>query len=237
MDNLLTIGLKSKIITPQDDVMECLETALQHEQLKEKDIIVITSKVVAIAQGRVQKIESEEEYKSLVRQEADQVIGDEEVLLTTKNNIFIPWAGIDKSNTPEGTVVLWPEKPYETAYQILKTLKIHYNLEHVGVVITDSALIPLRKGTIGIAIGYAGFKGTEDYREKKDLFGKKIKWTQSSQADMIATAAHLVMGESTEAMPFAIARGAKVEFTNEEPDPQESVMNKEECIFSPLYND
>lgn len=235
MDNLLTIGMKSKTITGMDDVMDCLKKALFDEKLHEKDILVISSKVVAVTQGKVRDARSKREFEKLVESEADEMLGGETVILTKKNNIFIPWAGIDRSNVPEGKAVLWPDEPFETAYNLLQQLKKEFKLKKLGVIISDSICMPLRRGVTAIALGYAGFEGVKDLRGKKDLYNKELKVSQQNMADMIAAAAHLVMGESTESMPFAIVRGAKVEYTARRPDPSEPIITQSRCLFGPLY--
>lgn len=235
MNRLLTIGLKSKIITPKDSVMECLKLSFQEEELQEGDVLVITSKVVAVTQGKGRKISSPEAFDQLVKDEADTFLGGEQVLLTKKNNIFIPWAGIDKSNTPEGEVVLWPEKPFQAAYKLYQEIQEALKLKEFGIIISDSTCMPLRRGVTAIALGYAGFKGVNDLRGAKDLYGKEMQVSQQNMADMIAVSAHLVMGESNESMPFAIVRGAKVQFTNEKPNPEEATIPQEDCLFKPLY--
>ncbi|MCA9373782.1 coenzyme F420-0:L-glutamate ligase [Candidatus Peregrinibacteria bacterium] len=234
-EKILTIGLKSKIITPDDSVMEILKSILKSDLLQEKDILVITSKIVAVEQGRIQKIENEDEFKKLINQEADENLGGDPVILTKKNNIFIPWAGIDRSNAPKGEVVLWPENPYKVAYQYWRDLTETYKIKELGIIISDSICSPLRKGVGAISLGYAGFKGVNDLRGEKDLYGNELKVSQQNIADMTATAAHLVMGEAAEATPFAIVRGVKAQFTNEQPDSEESTISQKDCLFAPLY--
>ncbi len=234
-EKILTVGLKSKIITPGDSVMEVVKSLLKNEPLQEKDILVITSKIVAVEQNRIQKIGNEDDFKKLISQEADENLGGDPVILTKKNNIFIPWAGIDRSNIPKGEVVLWPEKPYEVAYQYWRDLTEAYKIKELGIVISDSICSPLRKGVGAIALGYAGFKGVNDLRGEKDLFGNELKVSQQNIADMTATAAHLVMGEAAESTPFAIVRGVNAQFTSEPPDPQESTISQNDCLFAPLY--
>lgn len=232
MENLFVTGLKSKTITPGDRVMEYLTTALKEHPLQEKDILVITSKVIAVGQGRVAGLQN---FQNLIEQEADEVIGGEPVVLTQKNNIFTPWAGIDRSNAPEGQVVLWPEKPYEAAFQLLKELKQTYGIRKLGLIISDSSCVPLRRGVVAIALGYAGFRGVNDLRGNKDLYGRPMEVSQQNMADMLATSAHLVMGEAAESIPFALVRGANIQFTDEKTDPNEITISRDECLFRPLY--
>lgn len=215
--------------------METLKSILKNEPLQEKDILVITSKIVAVEQNRIQKIENEDDFKKIINQEADENLGGDPVILTKKNDIFIPWAGIDRSNTPKGEVVLWPERPYKVAFQYWEELTETYKLKELGIIISDSICSPLRKGVGAIALGYAGIKGVHDLRGERDLYGNELKVSQQNIADMTATSAHLVMGEAAEATPFAIVRGVEAQFTSEEPDPQESIMKQEDCLFRPLY--
>jgi len=234
MNNLLVVGLKSNIITPKKSVMDELKIVLKISPLQEKDILVITSKVVAITQGKMKKIASKQEFEELVKDEADEVIGGNEVILTKKNNIYIPWAGIDRSNIPDGYALPWPESPFEEAYSFLKQLKKTYRIKDLGIIISDSVCFPLRRGVGAVAIGYAGFKGVNDLRGEKDLYGKKMKVSQQNMADMVAVSAHIVMGETDESTPFAIVRGAKVEFIDFKTDPKEPVIDSNQCIFSPM---
>jgi coenzyme F420-0:L-glutamate ligase len=232
---MLTQAIKSKIITPGDSLFEAALAALKKQPLGNGDVLVITSKVVAVAQGRVKKISSKQDFDKLVSAEADKIIGKSQVTLTLKKGIFIPWAGIDRSNVKKGYAVLWPDQPFKVAQQILNQIKKKYRLKNLGVIISDSHCVPLRNGVTGIAIGYAGFKGVNDLRGKKDLYGNKLEVTQQNIADMLATAANLVMGEAAEQTPFALIKNAPVQFTTQKTDPRESLISPKDCLFSPLY--
>lgn len=233
---MLIKGLKSKIITSKDNLLESLVLSLKGENLKDGDILVITSKVLAVTQGLIAKIKNEKDFHRLVKAEADQIIGQSQVTLTLKNGILIPWAGIDRSNIQKGYAVLWPKKPFDEAWKLRELLMKKYRLKKLGVLISDSRCIPLRKGVVGIALGYAGFKGVNDLRGKKDLYGNKLKVTQQAMADNLATSANLVMGESSEAMPFGLIQDAPVSFTGKKVDPSEPVLKPAECLFLPLYS-
>lgn len=260
-NKMLIQGLKSKIITADTSVASVLASkrlrskqpgatngsgsgkllpylfaSLKKHPLKNGDILVITSKVAAITQGRIKKIRSQKDFDNLVKKEADAIIGKSQVTLTLKNGIFIPWAGIDRSNIQAGHAVLWPEKPFQAAAQIRKELKKTCKLKHLGVIISDSHCIPLRRGVTAIALGYAGFKGVNDLRGHKDLYGNKLKVTQQNVADMLAAAAHLVMGEAAESTPFALIKNAPVTFTKAKTKPAEPLIESRNCLFAPLYN-
>lgn len=235
MNKLSIQAVKSKIITENDSIITVLKNTLKTNQIQEKTILVISSKVLAITQKRVRTIKNQKQFDELVNQEADQIIGGDQVTLTLKENIFIPWAGIDRSNIPDGKAVLWPKNPQHEAEKLLKELKKHYKKRQLGIVITDSFCVPLRKGTMGIALAYAGFEGVKDERGHKDLYKKPLKVTQVALADLLASAAHLVMGEADERCPFAIIQNAPVKFTSQKRNVSNQNMDPKECIFTPLY--
>lgn len=164
---------------------------------------------------------------ALIKKEADTLY-EGDMFLTIKDGIFIPSAGIDTSNVPEGTAILWPRDAYRSAErirtQILKKInqkrgkKTNYNdvvknsktqrIKNLGVLIFDSHVLPLRRGVTGIALGYAGFEGVEDCRGRRDLEGKKLRVTFRNIADNLASAATLLTGEADEKTPFVIIRDA-----------------------------
>lgn len=234
MEKLLIEGIKTKVITPKDDVMKVLKESLHPRKIDNGDIIVISSKVIAITQGRIVKIESEEEFENIVKHESDEYFGGE-VTLTKKNGIFTPWAGIDRSNVEKQHAILWPKTPFKEAIKIREQVKEEYKLEKLGIIISDSFCAPLRRGVSGIAIGYAGIIGVKDYRGKNDIFGNKLTVSQSSVVDMLSSAAQLVMGEADEKTPFALIKGANIEFTDKKPNELETIMDSNKCFFSPIY--
>lgn len=235
MEKVVIQAIKSKIITEGDSLPNILKKVLKREDFPEKTVLVIASKVVAVSQKRTRNIGSEADFKRLVEEEADVIIGGGPVILTLKNDILIPWAGIDRSNVAQGKAILWPKDPFQVAQSLLSFLKKELKRKKMGVIISDSHCIPLRTGVSGVALGYAGFRGVNDLRGKKDLFGRKLKVTQQAVADNLASAAHLVMGEGSEQTPFVLIKNAPAEFITAKTDPQEGVISPSECLFSPLY--
>ncbi|MFA5303916.1 MAG: coenzyme F420-0:L-glutamate ligase [Candidatus Nanoarchaeia archaeon] len=245
------IPLKAdKIIGYKDNLLGCFDNSLNYndEALKEKDIVVFSSKVVALCQGRklnLETIVSSEKAKELamkysiddrlaelIAKEADIVFGGvKEVVLTSLYNNLIANAGIDKSNSGENQVILWPSQPYETAQELKNELSLKYTLNNLGVIISDSHIQPLRSGVIGQSIGVSGFKPVENCIGRKDLFGREMHYTKRAIADQVATAAHLVMGECDEQTPFVIARNIKAEFTDEAINPKDTYVPFENCLF------
>jgi F420-0:gamma-glutamyl ligase len=123
-------------------------------------------------------------------------------------------AGIDESNAANGELILLPKDSFKSAGCIRKKLMKYFGLKKLGVVITDSRLMPLRAGVVGVAFGYAGFKGLRDYRGTKDIFGRTLTMSQTNIADSLATAAVLLTGEGNEQTPLALIRYAPVVFTH-----------------------
>ena len=222
------------ICPPRDDFYPVLETALP--KLQEGDIIAITSKVVAISQGRCLPISSIPK-EDIIKAEADQLIpaasSKYEVALAIKNNILAPSAGVDESNS-DNFYTLWPESPELWAEDCCKKLKIKFNLKNLAVIITDSHCIPMRWGLVGISLGFYGLSPLRDYRGKSDLFGRKLEFSQANIADSISAAAVNIMGEGSESTPAALIRNwPGINFTDQ-PTFQGFTISPEEDIYEPL---
>jgi len=196
---------------------------------------VIASKVLAYSQGRLASATPDEEFEELIKSEADEVLEEGDMVLTMKNKVLIPNAGIDRSNVPEGQAVLWPKEPFKSAEAMRKELMEKFGLDKLGIVISDSHCQPLRMGTSGIAIGWAGFEGVHDDRGSKDLFGREMVYTKIATADNLASAANLEMGETDASVPFVIIRDANVTYTNKNASAEDYFISPEECIYRGLY--
>ena len=178
---------------------------------KEKSIVVVTSKIIALSEGRTVKIGSAKEKEKLIKKESDVSISTKYVQMTLRDGMAMPSAGIDESNA-DGKYILLPKDSFKTAKLIKEKLQRKYHVKNLGVLITDSRTLPLRSGVIGVALGYAGFSGVKDYIGKRDLFGRKFKFSSVNIADSLATAAVLTMGEGNEQQPIAVIEEAPVEF-------------------------
>ncbi len=226
---LLVIPVEAPVQQGAFDLYATLVNSLQSsgETLEDGDVLAISSKYVAISEGRIVRLDDvqvtaeaeavAERYQmnpriaQLVLQEADHVFGGiPGFLLTYKDGILSPNAGLDRSNIPNGFAVLFPEYPYESAAAIRRELRQRLNTG-VGVVLTDSWLMPGRLGTTGVALAMAGFKPIQDERGMTDLFGNPMQVTRRAIADTIVAAAELMMGERDEATPFVIVRNTGVQ--------------------------
>ena len=227
-------------------IIEAVETS--GEKLQDGDVLAISSKYAAISEGRVvhmADIEVTPEAEALagryhmnpvmaqlVLQEADHIFGGIPMgfLLTYKDGVISPNAGLDRSNIPSGSVVLFPEYPYATAENIRQAIQVQAGVK-VGVILTDSWLMPGRLGTSGVALATAGFKPVQDERGKTDLFGNVMAVTRRGIADTISAAAQLVMGERDEAIPLAIVRGSSVELSDDPVSEKDVSIPWQMCIY------
>ena len=230
-------AIKTRIIKPRDDILDILDKYLLI--LVEGDIVAVTSKIVAICEGRI--VDNFNKSK-LIRKEADFYLptkNKSEIMLTIKNNILIPNAGIDESNA-NGKLILWPKNPWQSAEKIRKYLAKKFNLQKIGIIITDSKTTPLRFGTTGVALACSGFEPVKDYIGSRDIFGRKLEVTKANIADGLAATAVLVMGEGSEMTP--IARISEVPFVNFNSSLSSSQMmdeltiKPEKDLYSPILN-
>lgn len=251
------LGLKTGIFIEKFDLIKGITEALKknHEKISERDVLIISSKIIALSQGRVVEIKKihpgrralslqkipyatgreDPHFIELILREADRVFPGK-MLTTLKDGMLIPAAGIDRSNAPDGFAILWPKNPWKTAQNLWKKLRRALQIKKLGLVICDSHCQPLRWGTTGLALSWAGFLGVEDARGKKDIFGKKLQLTRKAVADNLASSALLIMGEAGEKIPFTIIRGASVKFTNRMQKKNEVFVKPNECIFNGVYN-
>jgi coenzyme F420-0:L-glutamate ligase/coenzyme F420-1:gamma-L-glutamate ligase len=171
--------------------------------LADGDIVVVTSKVVSKAEGRVVRAGREDAIDA----ETVRVVArrGETRIVETRQGLVLAAAGVDASNTPPGTVVLLPEDPDASARALRKGLRDRLGVT-VAVLITDTLGRPWRNGQTDAAIGAAGLAPLRDHRGQTDTFGVPLEVTVAAVADEIAAAADLVKGK-TAGIPVAIVRG------------------------------
>ncbi len=231
--------LKTHKITAEDtDLFLILDKYLP--KLKEGSVVAITSKIVAICEGRVVDPKSIDKDE-LVKQEAEvylpRSMSKYNFLLTLKHNMIIASSGIDESNA-NGLYVLWPKDPQGTANAVREYLQKKFKIKNVGIIITDSRTSPLRWGVTGIALAHSGFSALNNYIGKKDIFKKPLKVTMANIADGLAGASVLSMGEGAEQTPMAVIENLPfVEFQGRNPTAKELKQLRIELkddIYAPM---
>lgn len=202
-------------------------------KLKEGSVLVVTSKIVALSEGRTATPKNKKEKEKIIRAESEWAVESyPNWWLTLKDGTFVINAGVDDSNA-NGKIVLLPRNSFRAAESIRAELRKAYRIKKLGVLITDSRVSPLRKGVFGMELGYAGFRGLRDYRGKPDIFRRPLEVTQVGVADSLAAAAALVMGEGSERQPLAVIESAPVEFCDKV-NKNELRIKPEKDIFRPL---
>ncbi len=171
--------------------------------LADGDIVVVTSKIISKAEGRVSRASREEAIDS----ETIRVVAQrgQTKIVQTRHGLVLAAAGVDRSNTEPGTVVLLPVDPDGSASRLRKALRERSGAQ-VGVVISDTLGRPWRTGQTDVAIGAAGVLPVRDHRGEADTFGILMEVTVAALADELAAAADLVKGK-TSAIPAAVVRG------------------------------
>jgi len=226
-------------ITAQDqDLLALIDTYLP--PLEEESVVAVTSKIVAITQGRLVKAEGVDKH-ALIEDEADYFLprgaSRYDVSLTITRDIIIANAGIDESNG-NGYFVLWPREPERAANEIRAHLRQRFGLNRLGVVITDSITTPLRWGVTGTAIAHSGFRALNNFVGHPDIFGRMLHMTKVNIANALGAAAVLVMGEADEQTPLAVLQDLPfVQFEAGDPTPAELHSLKialEDDLYAPL---
>lgn len=201
--------------------------------IPEGSVLAIASKIVALAEGRTAPSDQKEALIHAESSWAKQILP--KWWLTARQGVVIVNAGIDESNSG-GKLILLPQDCFASAQRFYASVLQNTGIKNFGVVITDSRVAPLRAGVIGVALGYAGFKGVRDYRGTPDIFGKAMEVTQTNVADSLATAATLVMGEGSEQQPLAIIADAPIEFIDTV-DPAEVLISPDQDIYKDLFSE
>lgn len=230
------IPIKTRKFLPPKDSLEDLLNELP--KLKDGDVVFITSKILAITQGRCVKVENVNK-DSLIAKEADRIIkkpvmaAGSKIYLTIKDYTLIPSSGIDESNG-KGYYILWPKNTNAYLKKIHLYLTKKNRIKNLGIVATDSHTTPLRWGVIGTSTGFYGVEPLLDYRNKKDLFGRKLKYTQSNIVDSLSAMAVLLMGEGKESTPLLIGRGLKMLKFNNKNLYKKFIINPKKDIYREL---
>jgi coenzyme F420-0:L-glutamate ligase len=242
-------GIHTKLIKPEDNLLNTILETLSKQELKieDGDVLAIVSKAVATVQNQQKGLDSvrpsekakklarkthlEPSFVEIVLQEAGNVYGGvPKALLTLKDCILTANAGVDHKNSPKGYVTLWPKNPFKKAEEIRQEI-LERTGKCVGVLIVDSRVTPLRMGTTGLALAVAGFEPVRDCRNDKDLYGRAVSITRHALADDLASAAHLIMGETNEQVPAVLIKKAPVKFT-EAVKPSAVVIPADQCLFA-----
>ncbi len=195
-------------ITPGTDLVEVIARSAE-AALTDGDILVVTSKIVSKAEGRIVAADDREDA---ITAETERVVatratphGGVTRIVQSRLGIVSAAAGVDASNTPEGTILLLPRDPDASARLIAAGLRQRLGVQ-VGVLISDTLGRAWREGQTDHAIGAGGVHVFEDLRGSVDAEGRPLVVTMPCVADELASAADLVKGKVGR-RPIAVVRG------------------------------
>ncbi|MFF8291192.1 coenzyme F420-0:L-glutamate ligase [Streptomyces sp. NPDC016309] len=197
-------------VRPGDDLAKLIAAAVATgvstggPGLADGDVLLVTSKIVSKAEGRVVAADDRE---AAIDAETVRVVARRGPLRIVENRqgLVMAAAGVDASNTPKGTVLLLPEDPDASAGAIRDGLRDALGVD-VGVVVTDTSGRPWRSGVTDMAIGAAGVRVLDDLRGGTDAYGNPLVATVVAGADELAAAGDLVKGKAA-GLPVAVVRG------------------------------
>ncbi|MEU5798280.1 coenzyme F420-0:L-glutamate ligase [Streptomyces sp. NPDC047813] len=185
-----------------DDLAKLI--AVAEPGLADGDVVVVTSKIVSKAEGRIVRATDRE---AAIDAETVRVVARRGALRIVENRqgLVMAAAGVDASNTPAGTVLLLPEDPDASARAIREGLRDALGVD-VGVIVSDTFGRPWRAGLTDVAIGAAGVRVLDDLRGGTDAYGNPLSATVVATADELAAAGDLVKGKAG-GRPVAVVRG------------------------------
>jgi coenzyme F420-0:L-glutamate ligase/coenzyme F420-1:gamma-L-glutamate ligase len=217
-------------VRPGDVLAELVVAAAD---LRDGDVVVVTSKVVSKAEGRLVEVDPDDprSAKGLVEREAVRVLRRRGDLLITEtaHGFVCANAGVDLSNVERGRAALLPVDSDRSARRIRDGIRARGDVE-VAVVVTDTVGRPWRRGVVDVAVGCAGVAAVVDLRGTTDALGRDLAVTEVAVADELAAAAELVMGKSA-AVPVAVIRGVDPSWLREGSVRAELVRDPAEDLF------
>ncbi len=251
MPKIQIIGIQNiPLIMLNDDIARiiCTAAANQNTPLLDKDILVITQKIVSKAEGQIfhlntihaspfahhvsQITTKDARIIELILREAKSIVRmiGHHLITETRQGWICANSGLDQSNVSGGdTVTLLPQDSDQSAQRIRQ--QIHeYTGKDVAVIISDTFGRPFRFGHMDVCIGIAGLSPLLDLRGKKDLFGYEMRVKRTAIGDELASAAELVIGNCEEKIPAAIIRGYNYR-SNNSAKATDVIMPRENNLF------
>ncbi len=222
-------------------------------ELENNDIIAIAQKIVSKSEGRIvdlatvtpsekavklaQETNKDPRQVELILSESKEIIAVKPgvIIVEHHSGVILANAGIDHSNvanadSSEGKeyVSLLPKDSNKSARRLKNEIENLCN-KQIGIIITDSIGRPWRMGTTGVAIGSAGIETIRDLRGDKDMFGRELLVSETANADSLASAACLLMGEGDDATPVVLIRGYETVISDQ--DASQLLRPKDDDMF------
>jgi coenzyme F420-0:L-glutamate ligase / coenzyme F420-1:gamma-L-glutamate ligase len=172
--------------------------------LRDGDIVVVTSKIISKAEGRIAPASRRAE---LITSESRRTVArrGETRIVRTHGGLTMAAAGVDASNVSAESILLLPHDSDASAAALREQLVAATGLR-LGVIISDTAGRPWRMGQTDHAIGLSGVQALQNYVGARDTYGNQLQVTVMAVADELAAAADLVKGK-LRGRPVAVIRG------------------------------
>lgn len=242
------------LVQPGDDLGALILAGLKAANitLAPGDVMAVAQKIVSKAEGRLVKLSDVTpsprafELATITQKDprfVEVVLSESKEVLRARYNTLIVEhrlgyvcanAGVDRSNVgPHGEgheeyLLCLPADPDGSCQRLRERLRVEADVD-VAVIINDSHGRAWRTGTVGVAIGAAGFPALLDMRGHRDLFDYTLQVTQIGLADELAAAASLLMGQADEGRPVIHIRGVPYPFR--EGSAQELIRLREMDLF------
>lgn len=235
MSELRLVALATRVKVQRDDDLVTLlldAVAQANEEVRHHDLFIVTSKVVSKSEGQVVPFDGSDEDKvAIVERESVRVLRRRGTLriTETRHGFINANAGVDLSNTDEGTAVLLPVDSDRSARRLRGEIGRRIGVE-VAVLITDTFGRVWRQGVTDVALGSAGLKPLLDLRGTLDANGRLLEATEVAIADEIAGAANLVLHKAA-GTPFALVRGLDESFFGPGSIQENIVRKKNDDLF------
>jgi len=240
--HMLANAIKTRLVKINDDINQLIAENIN--ELEEKSVLVIASKIFSFAEGRmVKKISGQKSEKwELAKKESDFWLDPNEskyqCMLTIKGNWMFANGGIDESNALGTYYALWPKDPQDSINRVWKFVRKHFGVKQVGVIMSDSRSMPLNWGVVGHGIAYCGFQPLRSYIGEDDLYGRKMEMEQVSMVQSLVTVGTTVMGEGRESTPIALIKDIPgITFVDHPPSMEEIELLRpslEDDIYAPI---
>lgn len=200
-------------VVPGDDLAALIAGAAPW--LRDGDVLVVTSKIVSKAEGRLVEVPPAGPARhrariDVIAAETGRPVaarGDTRIV-ATHHGFVMASAGVDASNIDGSRLVLLPKDPDGSARALRAALAEQHGVR-VAVVISDTMGRPWRNGLTDVALGAAGIDPLRDHRGEVDSHGNQLHLTQMAIVDELAAAAELVKGKHDQ-VPVAVVRGLPV---------------------------
>jgi coenzyme F420-0:L-glutamate ligase/coenzyme F420-1:gamma-L-glutamate ligase len=221
-------------VTAGDDLAELITKAAPW--IADGDVLVVTSKIVSKAEGRLVEVPADGPERDDARQralagETARVVARRgpTTIVQTHHGFVMAAAGIDASNVDKTHLVLLPADPDASARALRRDLRA--TGRDVAVIISDTMGRAWRNGLTDVALGAAGIGALRDHRGETDPYGNELTLTQMAVIDELSAAAELVKGKSDQ-VPVAVVRGYQVSAPEVEKGARELVRDTESDMFS-----